>query len=646
MQEGDVIDGRYRVEKKLGQGGMGQVFRGHDIDLNKTIAIKVLFPNTPDQIIKRFHAEAKALAALNHPNIMTVQHFGQASNGQLYLVMDFIKGDSLSARIEKRGAQTFFDMLPIFEKICRGLRYAHMNKVLHRDIKPSNVMLANELNKEDSVKLVDFGLAKHADKDQELTKTGAAMGSPPYMSPEAVHGKETDERSDIYSLGCTFFEMMAAVPPFVGDTPFHTMMAQINRLPPTLADASGKPFEEEVEVFIQKFLKKSPADRFQNMDEVVKELEKTKNAILERKRASEGLLASGVYASGAFFMEQKRRADELIGKTSVRIIVGGLLLLIITGVVVVFTTKDYKVSNSSSSTFSQAASGLRNDTQETFLDLTEGKGQYETGAHKIKDKDGSPYDVCLLFGEMDDDKLIAEVKPYAMYNCFQLENLMISERCTRYVLGFGVEKLTLYNMRLTEFLFTEIGKMKRLKHLKIAKCGDVPPGLLAHLKNLKTLETIYVETGPAYPNIGKELADTKTLHSIELHQTSLTREDFKPMSEKLRMAMFKLQHGKLTPDALDDLSKWKICRILHFTEIPMNMKHLQNISSVPHLYELNLHKTEVDDEMLPGLYNAKELQALDLTRTFVTTSGLRALRKALPGLRDVRSGVVEHPDEF
>lgn len=125
MREGDVIDGRYRVDKMLGQGGMGQVFKGHDQVLNKTVAIKVLFPNTPDLIIKRFHAEAVALGQLKHPNILSVQHFGQSDGGVLYLVTDFIQGESLSAIIETRGAQTFFDVLPIFERICRGLRNAH-----------------------------------------------------------------------------------------------------------------------------------------------------------------------------------------------------------------------------------------------------------------------------------------------------------------------------------------------------------------------------------------------------------------------------------------------------------------------------------------------------------------------------------------
>ncbi|MDZ4837529.1 MAG: serine/threonine-protein kinase [Candidatus Melainabacteria bacterium] len=198
MREYEVIDGRYRVDKRIGQGGMGQVFEGHDQVLDKTVAIKVLFPNTSDSVIKRFHAEAVALGQLKHPNILSVQHFGQSNDGVLYLVTDFIQGESLNDIIENRGAQTFFDVLPIFERICRGLRYAHANNVLHRDIKPSNVMLESDRSRDDSVKLVDFGLAKQADKDFELTKAGSAMGTPGYMSPEAIHGKEADERSDIY----------------------------------------------------------------------------------------------------------------------------------------------------------------------------------------------------------------------------------------------------------------------------------------------------------------------------------------------------------------------------------------------------------------------------------------------------------------
>jgi hypothetical protein len=647
MQEGDVIEGRYKIEKKLGQGGMGLVFRGHDNRNNKAVAIKVLFPNTPDIVIKRFHAEAKALAALNHPNIMTVQHFGQDETGQLYLVMDLIKGDSLSVMIENRGAQTFFDMLPIFEKICRGLRYAHMNNVLHRDLKPSNVMLASDRTKEDSVKLVDFGLAKHADKEQELTKTGAAMGSPPYMSPEAVYGKESDERSDIYSLGCTFFEMMAGRPPFIGDTPFHVMMAHVNRLAPTLSEASGKQYEEEVEEFIQKCMKKSPADRFQNMDELIKGLERVKTTLIEKKRSSEGILASGIYASGAFIADRKRKADEWLKNNARLAGILGALFFVVTAVVIVMQYQNYQGSGRTvQEGFTEVAEELKKPELESeILDFTDGRSNYDTGASIIKDK-GSPYDACLLSGEMDLEQVKQAVADYKDMNVFQFEKLDVDNETVKYILSLGFEKLVLFNTKLTKELFDEIGQTKSIKILKVVECGPIPQGYLDGLAESKTLESIELECGLEYKNLGRVLGRIKKLHSIQLLQASLTREDVKEIVHGLLVALFYLKKGTLSDDALVELKDAKICRLLGFIDTRVTAENLAGIASCPHLYTLSLHKTGITDSELPNLYGAHEMRTVDLTANDVSPGAVAKLKAALPRLQGVATGAVQHKDAF
>lgn len=648
MQEGDVIEGRYRVEKKLGQGGMGLVFRGHDTRNNKPVAIKVLFPNTPDIVIKRFHAEAIALAALNHPNIMKIEHFGQSKDdGQLYLIMDLIKGDSLSAMIEKRGPQSFFDVLPIFERICRGLRYAHMKGVLHRDIKPSNVMMANDRSKDDSVKLVDFGLAKHADKEQELTKTGAAMGSPPYMSPEAVYGKETDERSDIYSLGCTFFEMMAGRPPFIGDTPFHVMMAHVNKLAPKLSEVVGKDYEEEVEAFVSKCMKKSPNDRFQNMDELIKALDNVKTILTDKKRASEGILASGIYASGAFIRDRKRAADEWVKRNSLKVLIGGVIVGLATfGVLKYQESQSIRAQNDAEENLSALTNAVdKPEVEDEILDLTEGKSQYEAGAHVIKDKN-SPNDSCLLSGEMDLAQVKQAVEPYKAMKVFQFEQLDVDDECYKYLFGLGFEKIVLYNTKLTPELFTLIGKTKSIKHLGVVKCGDIPQGALDGLTGLSSLIDIELDCGYNCAGVGKIIGSMRNMLSVVIHNASISEEDVTAIVRGTKVTMLTFKKCKLAPDALVNIKEAKVAQLLGFVDTPLTVEHLAQIGHVPHLYSLNLHRTGTTDAGLPGLYSARELHDINLTKNDVTPDAVAKMKERMPALKEVALGAIVHEDAF
>lgn len=638
MQEGDLIDDRYRIEKKLGQGGMGLVFRAHDVRNNKPVAIKVLFPNTPDIVIKRFHAEAKALGALNHPNIMPVQHFGQEKSGQLYLVMELIKGDTLAAMIEKRGAQSFFDVLPIFERICRGLRYAHKNNVLHRDIKPSNVMMATDRSKEDSVKLVDFGLAKQLEK-QDLTKTGSTMGSPPYMSPETVHGKESDVRSEIYSLGCTFFEMLAGRVPFVGDTQFHVMMAHVNRLPPTLSEVAGKPYEEEVEEFVQKCMKKNPNDRFQNMDELIKELERVQNKLLEKRVKPEGIIASGIYASGAFIRERKRIADEWFKKNMILACVIGLVCVIGTTVFIYKTLQDSEVAESQiAGTISEVASEIAEpELEEDLLDVTEGKSNYDTGAHLNKDRDTGAQS-CLLSGEMTDEQLAEVIKDYKTFKVFQFEKLKISRNGIKMVLDLGIDRLVVLRSEVTGDLFEEVGNAKTLKHLKVVDCGDLPQGCLDYLKNSKTLQSLDLEVGMDYKGIGAAISSCKTLTWVSIIRATVWREDIRLMVSHLRLVYLGLNNCTIRHHAFNDMIRAYSCTFVMISNSALVLENVTNLGSIPNLQHLGLRRTGITDEFLPELYRCKNLVSLDLTNNDVTEAGIAKLKEVLPNLQNVKAG--------
>jgi serine/threonine-protein kinase len=181
--------------------------------------------------VQRFQMEAKAAFDLTHPNLLTIYDFGISQDGQAYIVMDYIEGESLSDLVQRQGPITLTQALPLFYDICLGLAHAHEKNVLHRDIKPSNVML---LKGETRIvaKIVDFGLAKSYDESaMKLTQTGEIFGSPLYMSPEQCQGAALDNRSDIYSLGCLFYESLSGIPPIKGDSAYDTFKRKFSDSP-------------------------------------------------------------------------------------------------------------------------------------------------------------------------------------------------------------------------------------------------------------------------------------------------------------------------------------------------------------------------------------------------------------------------------
>ncbi|MGD9682255.1 MAG: protein kinase [Candidatus Obscuribacterales bacterium] len=257
------IAGRYQLKEKLGEGGLGVVYSVHDRTLDRTVAIKVLKTEVSEELAVRFQREAKAAARLQQANILQVLDFGVAGN-YLYLVMELVEGLSLADLIRERQFLEWKEAAPLFIQICDGMANAHYNGIYHRDLKPSNIMLVDDENGETLVKIVDFGLAKSAEGDQTLTREGAGIGSPLYMSPEQAEGKNVDERADIYSMGCLMYETLAGEPPFMGATAVETIMKQVSEAPVPLSEKSGRTFSDAVEDCVCTCIQKEPSKRFKH----------------------------------------------------------------------------------------------------------------------------------------------------------------------------------------------------------------------------------------------------------------------------------------------------------------------------------------------------------------------------------------------
>lgn len=280
LRAGQLVGGRYEILKCIGRGGMGLVYLVKQIYLGKELALKTIKKSSvSDLTIRRFQQEARASFALDHPSIVTVNDFGLLEDNTPFLVMELLKGKSLSEHLKEKGQLSIEEALPIFIQTCLGLAYAHERGIVHRDIKPGNIMLISEmqLGSEGSVKVVDFGIAKimdmEGDQAQALTQTGEIFGSPLYMSPEQCAGLKVDYRSDIYSLGCVFFEALSGCPPFYGENAISTLFKHQSEQAPSLKEASlGGDFPEALEEIVRHMLAKLPDDRYQSLDLLANDL--------------------------------------------------------------------------------------------------------------------------------------------------------------------------------------------------------------------------------------------------------------------------------------------------------------------------------------------------------------------------------------
>src|SRR5438874_4507103 len=253
--------GDYEILKVLGSGGMGRVYQVRNTITDRVEAMKVLLPDLEghEDVAARFQREIKVLAALNHPNIATL-HTALTIDNQLVMIMEYVEGESLSSRLN-HGPIAVTDGLKYFDQVLSALSYAQQRYVIHRDIKPANMMLTPD----GKVKLMDFGIARSQGEPTKLTATGSTLGSLNYMSPEQIKGEPVDERSDLYSLGISLYEMLTGQRPFKGDSNFSIMAAHLSEVPkPPLELHPGLP--AEVNELILTSIAKAPAHRFQSAD--------------------------------------------------------------------------------------------------------------------------------------------------------------------------------------------------------------------------------------------------------------------------------------------------------------------------------------------------------------------------------------------
>ena len=268
LPEGLEIGRRYRVLKLLGVGGMGAVYRVHDNDLDRDVALKLIRSEIAEDAaaLERFKREIQLSSRITHKNVLRVFDLGE-SDGIRFLTMQYVEGEDLSTILKREGKLPKERLIRIFRQIADGLRAAHEQGVVHRDLKPQNIMVSEG----DRVYVTDFGLAKSAEQSG-MTQTGALLGTPFYMSPEQVKGEPTDARSDIYALGIILYQMSTGTLPFRGNTPYEVMAQRLQREPQSAAELNPE-LPAYLRKVIERCMARDPSLRYQTVDELLGDLD-------------------------------------------------------------------------------------------------------------------------------------------------------------------------------------------------------------------------------------------------------------------------------------------------------------------------------------------------------------------------------------
>lgn len=587
---------------------MGTVYKAVQKALGKTVAIKMLkTQDSSDLMWARFKQEAKTASLLSHTNIVHVNDFGATSDGQPYMVMDFVEGTDLGALIKNEGKLKPFEAIKIFMQVCDAMEHAHNRGVLHRDLKPTNVMLTN-LTGIPEVKIVDFGIAKFmkgAGDSQGLTQTGEIFGSPYYMSPEQTVAKEVDRRSDIYAVGCIMYETLSGVVPICGNTAFETMLKHTSERPISLQDRCLKEnFSLELQKLVMKSLEKEPAKRFQTMAELKEALA----ALPEARGKAGGLfgLGTGSYGLGS-------------GKSKIIFATACGALLLSAGVFAlskIFTPVSHNITAETQdlSLLKQTAETGKNDT-----DFSSGLAAKVTPAAQ-----GRPEpQLQVVWTGLDDVMLAAKIDGNS-----KVTNLVLKD-CD--VTDDGVKLLRKLNLmgfsavqcgRITDKGFLDIIQSQpylevlRLIHTS-SEGSSVLPTAIGHLRYLKSLTLMDVHgiTGEALHSLPHslemlsltsnnriatrhyaDLAGLTNLTGLDLSTSCVSNTAISKLTKLTKLKALVLNCCPIGDEAIDSILRFQKLEVLSLRKTFITPEGFLKLTELPHLHTLDVTDTGVKDK--------------------------------------------------
>lgn len=605
---GSLVEGKYRLMEGLGEGGMGVVYKVEQVLLNRHMALKTLTGSEfSESSIRRFQAEAKLLAKLDHPGLVKVQDFGFIDNVKPFLVMDFVQGRTLASVLKTSGVMELDVAIKIFVELCFALGYAHSKNIVHRDIKPSNIMLTTPgLDSENEhVKVLDFGIAKllhrGLNETDSLTRTGEIFGSPFYMSPEQCLGQQVDHRSDIYSMGCVMFEVLTGAPPFTGETSISTIMMHQSKKPLTLKEASlGRDYPPEIENLVASMLEKNPDNRIQSLLDVAQLL------IGAQKGLSGGaILNKSVSVPSQQDQKQQIQHNKLIGYAICALLAGVLIML---GLI-----------------YYNQQQGLTIRSIENTPDLPSGKWS-KLSEDKLSKTFSFPKDFSLgrlAYGSSVLTRVKAQgdvTVPSTGTVVFVPNNLFLTH--PQFMKNFRADDLT-------EIDFKETGVTDIAKHqYKIVPRSALTDDELIYCKDLTGLtglglkNCLITDTGLAHV---KDLP----LKNLNVDGTDVTASGLKQLRALKNLFYLRACYLKDGGKIIEALKGSKAIHYLYLTGADIKDDDLKYLETMPNLEELSIgYNSGVTDRGLPYLANLKNLKSIVVERTEITPrAGIDCFKK-------------------
>lgn len=546
----ESIDGfpyeRYKPLEHLGMGTGGSVYLARDKMLNKKVAVKMLRSLVPSQLIA-FHEEARATSKLEHPCIVKLLDFGASDSGIPYMVLEYIKGESLETKLGKTGRMDIRSVQAIFKDILEGISYAHANGIFHRDIKPGNILLTEGPEDINEVKIIDFGIAKafNVEADSESQKaidSSSPVGAPFYMSPDQGLGKPYDSRSEIYSLGCVLFECLAGRPPFEGETPLTTLAMHAIESPPSLKSFMGDSFVPDLDQVVHKALAKEQEDRYQNALEF-------RSALLEIED-----LALAETLSRTDFHQAKRKSKKSL-----------ITLLFLVCVLIVVPTGLYFYLNHAAR---KNAVSIQSDFEEktTYKSLPVSQ-EAESVLHDELLLDEKSWEIRRegrsAIGRNTSDEDLKELEKYP-----QLRYLKTIPPAKIHGWGLKYVPENIISICIASEIFDEAGaremtRFKQLDQAKIHSSKKLTDKAIEYILSspvLTAVELRYIH--PLPPHAVKMVARKEGLTAVDLgHSEPITKDDIAELSKSKTISSLRLSNSEVDDSFIPYLIKMPLERL-------------------------------------------------------------------------------------
>lgn len=634
-----ALGSRYSDITYISSGATAQVFSAHDSDLDKRVAIKVL-RHIDERNLISFQKEAKSAAKLDHPNLVSILNFGRTHKNRAYLIMSFVDGKSLDEIIEEDGRLPLPLALNLLIQICDGLKSAHSKHIAHRDLKTSNIMVQN-CDTEPFAVIVDFGLAKDHDQEKSRTDTGAAIGSPLFMSPEQAQGKLGDERSDIYGLACIAFRMIAGETPFYSEDVFDLLRQHIDNQPPLLSElAPAWEIPEQLDQLLDAMLAKNPKERPQSVLDVRETLARIKHNIETKPENVPSNIKQIPTSRDRFY-------------TCLRFIHAALPAVAVAGVLAAafglaaFVLHDpHSGAAKAESTFSNH----RKSSKTAKLDVEDD----DISLIKVKAMSDKPNKISSYFRSSGDADYMERTpkRHYVARNpvfltdeelvCFQNfghkdESLPVSlNHCP--INGTGLKylrtpKITILDLsatNLTDRGFAELIKLDNIEKLSLQDT-NLSVDRISKLKKMRGLQALYLDhCKNVSGEVVAELSRFPHLKYLSLGVTDISKGSIKKLAASRSLEALVLNGTVVDDKCVEELLSMPKLNDLQLTECPaITDKTVEMVSSVkgPQMKALGLTGTKTTRAAVPLLARCSNLDQLSLGGVPLEDEDLEIIRK-------------------